>query len=118
MTAIFIAFEQYLFQPERATIRKCRCHFVADSSTELLIRKLPFQRLVREIAQDFKSDLSFQSSAIDTLQETVEAYLASLFEDTNPVPSTPSVSPSSPRTSSSPVAEMARVSNSISCLAF
>jgi hypothetical protein len=33
-------------------------------STELLIRKLPFQRLVREIAQDFKTDLRFQSSAI------------------------------------------------------
>jgi histone H3 len=48
-----------------------------------LIRKLPFQRLVREIAQDFKSDLRFQSSAIGALQESVEAYLVSLFEDTN-----------------------------------
>ena len=28
-----------------------------QKSTELLIRKLPFQRLVREIAQDFKTDL-------------------------------------------------------------
>merc|ERR1711964_900679 len=41
------------------------------------------QRLVREIAQDFKSDLRFQSSAIGALQESVEAYLVSLFEDTN-----------------------------------
>ena len=48
-----------------------------------MIRKLPFQRLVREIAQDFKSDLRFQSSAIGALQESVEAYLVSLFEDTN-----------------------------------
>lgn len=54
-----------------------------QKSTELLIRKLPFQRLVREIAQDFKSDLRFQSSAIGALQESVEAYLVSLFEDTN-----------------------------------
>ncbi|THY97175.1 hypothetical protein D6C92_03527 [Aureobasidium pullulans] len=54
-----------------------------EKSTELLIRKLPFQRLVREIAQDFKSDLRFQSSAIGALQESVEAYLVSLFEDTN-----------------------------------
>merc|ERR1711900_28613 len=53
-----------------------------QKSTELLIRKLPFQRLVREIAQDFKSDLRFQSSAIGALQESVEAYLVSLFEDT------------------------------------
>ncbi|CAH2020424.1 unnamed protein product [Acanthoscelides obtectus] len=37
--------------------------------TELLIRKLPFQRLVREIAQDFKTDLRFQSSAVMALQE-------------------------------------------------
>jgi histone H3 len=52
-------------------------------TTELLIRKLPFQRLVREIAQDFKSDLRFQSSAIGALQEATEACLVSLFEDTN-----------------------------------
>src|SRR5271169_3292219 len=51
-----------------------------QKSTELLIRKLPFQRLVREIAQDFKTDLRFQSSAVMALQEAVEAYLVSLFE--------------------------------------
>merc|ERR1712164_169375 len=39
-----------------------------QKSTELLIRKLPFQRLVREIAQDFKTDLRFQSSAVLALQ--------------------------------------------------
>ena len=33
-------------------------------STELLIKKLPFQRLVREVTQDYKTDLQFQSSAI------------------------------------------------------
>ncbi|KAF8832623.1 hypothetical protein HHX47_DHR1001565 [Lentinula edodes] len=54
-----------------------------QKSTELLIRKLPFQRLVREIAQDFKTDLRFQSSAVMALQEAAEAYLVSLFEDTN-----------------------------------
>ena len=54
-----------------------------QKSTELLIRKLPFQRLVREIAQDFRTDLLFQSSAIMALQEASEAYLVSLFEDTN-----------------------------------
>ncbi|XP_038830880.1 histone H3.3-like [Salvelinus namaycush] len=57
---------------------------VADVlSTELLIRKLPFQRLVREIDQDFKTDLRFQSSAVMALQEAREAYLVGLFEDTN-----------------------------------
>ena len=48
-------------------------HF--QKSTALLIRKLPFQRLVREIAQDFKTDLRFQSAAILCLQESAEAYL-------------------------------------------
>ncbi|KGL87467.1 Histone H3.2 [Charadrius vociferus] len=47
------------------------------------IPKLPFQRLVREIAQDFKTDLRFQSSAVMALQEASEAYLVGLFEDTN-----------------------------------
>ncbi|XP_014662847.1 PREDICTED: histone H3.3-like [Priapulus caudatus] len=54
-----------------------------QKSTELLIRKLPFQGLVREIAQDFKTDLRFQSSAVMALQETSEDYLVGPFEDTN-----------------------------------
>lgn len=54
-----------------------------QKSTELLLRKLPFQRLVREIAAQFKGDLRFQSTAILALQEASEAYLVSLFEDTN-----------------------------------
>ena len=58
-------------------------HHRYQKSTELLIRKLPFQRLVREIAQDFKTDLRFQSTAILALQEASEAYLVGLFEDTN-----------------------------------
>jgi histone H3 len=47
------------------------------------LHRLPFQRLVREIAQDFHSDLKFQSSAILALQEASEGYLTGLFEDTN-----------------------------------
>ena len=54
-----------------------------QQSTELLIRKLPFQRLIRELAQDFRNDLRFQSSAVLALQEASEAYLVGLFEDTN-----------------------------------
>ena len=57
------------------------CHFQKTSA--LLIRKLPFQRLVREIAQDFKTDLRFQSAAILCLQEAAEAYLVRLFDDAN-----------------------------------
>ena len=53
-----------------------------QKSTELLIRKLPFQRLVREIAQDLgKMSIRFQSGAIIALQEASEAYLVGLLED-------------------------------------
>ena len=54
-----------------------------QGSTALLIRKLPFQRVVREIAQDIKTDLRFQSAAILCLQEATEVYLVSLLEDSN-----------------------------------
>ena len=54
-----------------------------QKGTDLLIRKLPFQRLVREIAQDFKNDLRFQKTAIIALQEAAESYLINLFENTN-----------------------------------
>ena len=50
---------------------------------DLLIRKAPFQRLVREIAQDMKNDARWQSTAVLALQEASEAYLVGLFEDTN-----------------------------------
>ncbi|ODM86563.1 histone H3 [Orchesella cincta] len=66
--------------PGTVALREIRRY---QKSTELLIRKLPFQRLVREIAQDFKTDLRFQSSAVMALQEASEAYLVGLFEDTN-----------------------------------
>ena len=68
------------FRPGTVALREIRRY---QKSTELLIRKLPFQRLVREIAQDFKTDLRFQSTAVSALQEAAEAYLVNLFEDTN-----------------------------------
>ena len=54
-----------------------------QKSTDVLIRKALFQRLVREITQDFKGDLRFQSPAIMALSEATKAYLVGLFEDTN-----------------------------------
>ena len=69
------------FRPGVVALREIRKY---QKSTELLIRKLPFQRLVREIAKEFHAeDLRFQSHAIMALQEASEAYLVSLFEDTN-----------------------------------
>ena len=50
---------------------------------DLLIRKIPFQRVVREIAQTIQSDLRFQSLAILALQEAAEDYLVRMFEQVN-----------------------------------
>ena len=68
------------YRPGTVALREIRRF---QKSTELLIRKVPFQRLVREGAQEFKSDVRFQSHAILALQEASEAYLVGLFEDTN-----------------------------------
>jgi histone H3 len=54
-----------------------------QKSTEFLLCKAPFQRLVREITQGFSGDLPFQSSALGASQEASEVYLVGLFEDSN-----------------------------------
>ena len=68
------------YRPGTLSLREIRKF---QKSTELLIIKLPFQRLVKEIAGEYKSDLRFQSQAILALQEATETYLVELFEDTN-----------------------------------
>ena len=68
------------YRPGTVAMREIRRY---QKTTDLLIKKAPFQRLVREVAQDFKTDLRFQSSAVVALQEASEAYLVGLFEDTN-----------------------------------
>ena len=68
------------YRPGTVALREIRKY---QKSTDLLIRKLPFQRLVREIAQRWKPDVRFQSSALLAAQEACEAYLTELFEDTN-----------------------------------
>ncbi len=80
LTICFVVLQPHRYRPGTVALREIRKY---QKSTELLIRKLPFQRLVREIAQDFKTDLRFQSSAVLALQEAAEAYLVGLFEDTN-----------------------------------
>ena len=79
--------KRYRYRPGTVALKQIRQY---QKSIELFIRKLPFQRLVREIANDsqiIKSPLCgkvrFQSSAIMALQEASEAYLVGLFEDTN-----------------------------------
>ncbi|GAA5915373.1 hypothetical protein JCM5296_003695 [Sporobolomyces johnsonii] len=76
------------YRPGTVALREIR-HY--QKSTDLLLRRLPFARLVREIATDFfEGDedgnavgLRWQSSALLALQEATEAYLVHLFEDSN-----------------------------------
>ncbi|XP_012787832.2 histone H3.3A-like [Sorex araneus] len=71
--------KSHRYRPGTVALREIRRYQI---STELIC-KLPFQHLVREIAQDIKTDLRFQSAAIGALQEASEANLVGLFEDTN-----------------------------------
>ena len=50
---------------------------------ELLIKKLPFQRLVPEITQWINVNLRFQGKAIMVLQEATEAFLVKMFNFAN-----------------------------------
>lgn len=64
------------------TVTKDR-YTMEEHATELLIKKAPFQRLVREIAIDFKSDLRMTDKALEALQVAAEAHLLSVFQDAN-----------------------------------
>jgi histone H3 len=68
------------YQPGIVALREIQRY---QRSTDLLIRKSPFQRLVREITEKMDKKYRFQSTALLALQEASEAYLVSLFEDTN-----------------------------------
>ena len=68
------------WRPGTVALREIRKY---QKSTDLLIRKAPFPRLCREIAEKLKLDVHFQSTAILAYQEASEAYLIGLFEDAN-----------------------------------
>ncbi|KAM4860800.1 uncharacterized protein RHO17_013602 [Thomomys bottae] len=68
------------FRPGTVALREIRRY---QKSTELLILRQPFQRLVREIGVACKVDVRFQSTALAALQEASEAYLVGLFEDSH-----------------------------------
>jgi histone H3 len=68
------------YRPGTVALREIRRY---QKSTELLIRKMPFSRLVREIAQDLeKKDCRYQGTAMLATQTSSEDYLVRLFEDT------------------------------------
>ena len=71
------------YRPGTVALREIRRY---QKSTDLLIRRLPFQRLVREICRDLFQkklgmDFRWQGTAIEALQVASEAYLIELFAD-------------------------------------
>ena len=66
------------FRPGTVALREIR---KLQKSTHLLIGKSTFQRVVREVAQEFKPDVRFQMGAIEALQHTTEAFFVELFEE-------------------------------------
>ena len=75
--------KRHRFKPGTVALREIRKY---QWSTDLLIRKLPFQRLVREIAEEYSTgekSCKFTLSALLALQESSENYIVGFFEDTN-----------------------------------
>ena len=68
------------YRPGTIALREIRRF---QKSTDLLLGKAAFQRLIREIGQDFKNDLKFSRGAFAALQHAAEHYLVKLFEDAN-----------------------------------
>ena len=68
------------FRPGTVALRKIKKY---QKSHELLIRKLPFQGLVKEIAQQIRPDLRFQSTSILALHEASESFLVTMFNKVN-----------------------------------
>ena len=67
------------YKPGTVALRDIRRY---QKGTEVLLRKLPFQRLVREIAQGDKDGVRFAASAVMAMQEATEAHIINLFADT------------------------------------
>ena len=71
---------RHRYRPGTVALREIRKY---QKSTELFIRKLPFQRLVRQICHDMNKFHSWQSTAMLALQEATEAYLVTLLKESN-----------------------------------
>eukprot|EP00753_Platysulcus_tardus_P014860 PLAT4585.1.p2 GENE.PLAT4585.1~~PLAT4585.1.p2 ORF type:complete len:189 (+),score=52.45 PLAT4585.1:63-569(+) len=69
------------YRPGTLALKEIRRY---QRSTSLLIRRLPFARLVREIQMQYTHRVTrWKAEALEALQEAAEAYLVGLFEDAN-----------------------------------
>ena len=72
--------KKFKWRPGTRALREIRFY---QKSTMLLLRRIPFMRLIQEISQDFKTNLRYTAEAVYTIQSVAKAYLARLFDDTN-----------------------------------
>jgi histone H3 len=72
--------KSFRWRPGTVALRDIR---KLQRSTDLLLRKAPFQRLVRDCAESHKKGLRFAASSLAALQEATESYAVSLLSDTN-----------------------------------
>ena len=72
--------QPHRYRPGTVALREIQKY---QKSTDLLIRKLRFQHLVREIVQGFSMEFRVTPAMVMALQETAEAYLVQLLEDSN-----------------------------------
>lgn len=66
------------FKPGTVALREVKRY---QKTSGFLIASLPFERLVREVAQDFKADLRFSRSAVALIQLITEHYLVGILEE-------------------------------------
>jgi len=75
--------KKHRWRPGTKAMRDIRWY---QKSTDLLIKKAPFQRLVKEVMRDIRDergDFRIQARAVQALQEASEAFIVHLFENTN-----------------------------------
>ena len=74
--------KKWCYRPGTLALREIRKY---QKTTDLLIRKAPFIRLVKEILHGKlgKTEIRVQCIAVEALQEAAEYYLTNLFDDAN-----------------------------------
>ena len=68
------------YKPNTVTRRRIR---KLQQTNMFLIRMAPFQRLVREVSEQFRNDLRFSTDALKLIQSSIEAFLTELADEAN-----------------------------------
>lgn len=71
---------QHRWRPGTVALREVRKY---QQSTDMLIQRAPFRRLVREIVSTFKDTIRMSSSALEAIQEATEGYIVNVLNDAN-----------------------------------